>query len=405
MKIFVVHSWKVLTDHVANGDGLAAWGLLDGLAKRGHELHVACRTVALASEPPANLRLYSLSSDSDHLRVRERLRYMRRLRALYGSLAGRERFDLIHQTNPVDVGVTLALPRDIPPLVLGPYAADWPREADGPVSIGRRSQGAVSDHLRAALRGAEQRRAAAILLTTPAAREKVSVDGHRASLIEFVAPGVELDALDAAWASGHGEPEPGTILFLANLRFHKGIHTLLDAFETVVAQVPDARLIVGGGGPEEAAVRQRAASAPMRGRVEVLGAVPRGEIAQLMRRTAVFCQPAYDEPVGTSAVEAMACGVPVVATNTGGLQFVVPAEAGIKVPPRDAAVLAAALVSLLGDAGARARLGQAGRRVVQERYNWPRVIDRLEALYNAVVTRRAHADVRIESDSGAERVG
>lgn len=389
MKIFVVHAWKVLTDHVANGDGLAAWGLLCGLAERGHELHVACRTVELRSAPPPGIELYRLSSDSDHLRVAERLRYMSRLRGLYDSLAARERFDLVHQTNPVDLGVTLALPRTIPPLVLGPYWSDWPHDADGALTIRRRLVGSASDQFRALVRRQEQRRAAAILLTTPAAREKVSVDGRDGAIIEVLGSGIELDALDRAWQSGDGAPEPQSVLFLANLRFHKGIHTLLDAFERVVVEIPDARLIVGGSGPEEDAVRARAAGPAMCGRVEVLGAVPRSEIPSLMRRASVFCQPAYSEPFGTSAVEAMACRLPVVATNTGGLQFVVPPDAGVKVPPKDAPALAAALVKLLTDPTARATLGEAGRRTVEERYAWPRVIDRLDALYRDVLVRRS----------------
>jgi len=100
-----------------------------------------------------------------------------------------------------------------------------------------------------------------------------------------------------------------------------------------------------------------------------------------MQGCAVYCLPSFGEPFGMSALEAMACARPVVATRAGGLQHLVDDDGGYTVPPGDAAALATALAALLADPGKRARMGQHNRRRVEEHYAWPRVTDRLEDAY------------------------
>jgi glycosyltransferase involved in cell wall biosynthesis len=77
----------------------------------------------------------------------------------------------------------------------------------------------------------------------------------------------------------------------------------------------------------------------------------------------------------------MACARPVVATAAGGLQHLVPDAGGRKVPPGDAAALADALAEVLGDAELRRAMGAHNREVVEERFAWSRVGERLEELY------------------------
>jgi len=360
-RILVAHAWKLLTDHQPNGDGLFAYGLIRRLAERGHELHVGCRAVDLRDPPPPGVALHRLSRhEDDHMPPRERLAYMRRLRALLGRLDG---VDLCWQPNPVDAGVSLALPAGGPPIVLGPYWADWPGHADGAGATARR-----------VMRAAQQRRAAGLLVTTDAAREKVHADVP----VEMVPPGVELDAFPGPERAAPPPDRPPTAIFLANLRAHKGIFTLLGAWPEVARRVPGARLLVAGGGPDEADVRAAAARSPAAATIELLGAVQRDAVPDTLALADVSCQPAHGEPFGWSAVEAMACGLPVVVTDAGGLGSVVPAEAGLKVPPADEAALAAALADLLGDAARRRAMGAAGREAVERTYAWDRVVDRLE---------------------------
>jgi glycosyltransferase involved in cell wall biosynthesis len=180
-----------------------------------------------------------------------------------------------------------------------------------------------------------------------------------------------------------------TILFLANVQIRKGVLTLVDAFEDVVVNAPEARLIIAGGGPDEPAVRERVARSPARGRIDLVGTVARERIADMLAGADVFCAPSYGEPFGLSPLEAMAAGLPVVSTDAGGLAHLVPPDGGIQVPPRDPAALGEALTALVRDPERRAAMGRANRETVARRYEWSSVIDRLERLYAETVGGRS----------------
>ena len=108
-----------------------------------------------------------------------------------------------------------------------------------------------------------------------------------------------------------------------------------------------------------------------------------------MQSCAVYCLPSYGDPAPLAAVEAMACGRPVVATDAGGLGYLVPDEGGARVPPGNAGALADALGRILGDPALARSMGEHNRRLVEERYAWPRVVDRLEDLYGTATSARS----------------
>ena len=87
-----------------------------------------------------------------------------------------------------------------------------------------------------------------------------------------------------------------------------------------------------------------------------------------------------------TALEAMACARPVVATAAGGLQHLVPGDGGRKVPPGDSAALAGALRELLSDPQLRRAMGERNRAEIEWRFSWSRVGERLEAIYAEVVS-------------------
>ena len=366
-RLFIVAPSALFSDHLPHGDGLAAFGHVSERARRGHELHVAAGPVAFERELPPNVHVHSLGEVG-------RPRFMWELRRLFRRLAGERRFDLAHQLNPVDVGVSLALTGDHTPLVLGPYYSDW--APSGPGADAR--VGPFKLRAKRVIRAAQQRRAAMLLLSTPAATANVESGQAR---VRELPHGID----DSVWRPSSPPPAAQTVLFLANLEVRKGIHVLLDAFEALAPRLPDARLQVAGDGPESDAVRRRIRESPALARVELLGRVDRERVLALMQSCDVYCLPSYGEPFGISALEAMACARPVVATAAGGLQHLVPDAGGRKVPPGDAAALADALAELLGDAELRRAMGAHNRQVVEERFAWPRVGDRLEELYEEAI--------------------
>lgn len=290
--------------------------------------------------------------------------FMLRLRRLAQRVAA----DVIHQLNPVVTGVSLGLPRAGPPLVLGPFVGEWPA-APGVKT-------AVKRTVKRRVLAAQETRADLLLLSTPAAASKLADAGRVRAKLRVLGYGVDLERFRATPPPA-GEPR---ILFLGRLDEQKGVVTLLDAFERLAH--PTARLRIAGGGDDAAAVRRRAAALD---RVELAGPVTRDRVPEEMAASAIYCMPSHREPFGLGALEAMACGRPVVGTAGGGLAHLVPADGGRLVEPGDAAALAAALDELLRAPEARAAMGAANRRRAEAEHGWDRVAARLEGHYESLI--------------------
>jgi D-inositol-3-phosphate glycosyltransferase len=194
---------------------------------------------------------------------------------------------------------------------------------------------------------------------------------------------------------GPAEPrDPGRLrlLVVSRLVERKGIGNVI----TALAELPSAELLVAGGPPagqlaEDPEARRLAALAERLGladRVRLRGQVEPGDLPALYRSAdLVVCVPWY-EPFGIVPLEAMACGVPVVASAVGGLvDSVVDGVTGVHVPPRRPDLLAAALDGLLADPARRAALGAAGVRRAR-RYGWDRIAGHTLAAYAGVVADR-----------------
>ncbi|HWC75379.1 MAG TPA: glycosyltransferase family 4 protein [Gemmatimonadales bacterium] len=187
------------------------------------------------------------------------------------------------------------------------------------------------------------------------------------------------------------------ILTVARLDWHKGFDTVIQALPTVRAAHPDVRYAIAGVGASRAYLESLVAKLRLGNAVRFLGFVPDADLAALYSVADVFALVSrrHDllvEGFGIAAVEASACGVPVVAGREGGLGDAVrDGETGLLVDPYDPRDVAAALTRLLGDALLRRRLGRAGRAAVETYFNWDRVahdFQRIEA-----ELRRPHAEV------------
>lgn len=173
----------------------------------------------------------------------------------------------------------------------------------------------------------------------------------------------------------------------------KGIGNVIEA----LAGVPDAELLVAGGPPPEALaddpearrLRALADSVGVSGRVRLLGGVDRAELPALLRSAdVVACCPWYEQ-FGMVAVEAMACGVPVVASAVGGLaETVQDGVTGLHVPPRRPDRIATAVAELLAEPERRRRMGAAGVSRAR-RYGWDRIAVETLEVGRALVAQAA----------------
>lgn len=171
-----------------------------------------------------------------------------------------------------------------------------------------------------------------------------------------------------------------TVLFAGRLTPEKGVLVLLDAFARLRTRLP-ARLVIAGDGPARQAVAGRAAEI---GGVELVGTIKNREMPDLLRSAAVLVMPSlttrkWEEQVGMVGLQAMACGVPVVATFSGAIPEYIPdGEGGLLVPENDAAALAMALERVLGDGALRAQLARGARAYACAHYDAARNIKQAE---------------------------
>jgi glycosyltransferase involved in cell wall biosynthesis len=175
-------------------------------------------------------------------------------------------------------------------------------------------------------------------------------------------------------------------LFATGRQVHnKGFDVLIDAFQLVAARHPAIDLVIGGDGPEHAALRRQAAAYGLSERVHLPGLLDRVQTVTYFRQCRVFVLPSRYEPFGIVNLEAMAAGKAVIATDVGGVAEVVrDGETGLLVAPEDADQLAEAMVVLLNDPDRSARLGGRGREYARC-YDWLRVAAQYVALYRSLV--------------------
>ena len=182
--------------------------------------------------------------------------------------------------------------------------------------------------------------------------------------VRVIPPGVE------AVEGRHEEADPPEVLYAGRLSPEKGILELVEAARGM-------KLVVAGDGP----LRKHVPGA--------LGFVPPNELDRLYARAAVVACPSRREGFGMACLEAMAHGVPVVASAVGGLlDLVTDGETGLVVPPGDVAALRSALERLLGDPELRRRLGGAARQQARERFSWEVATDALLEMYEEAAPRR-----------------
>lgn len=204
--------------------------------------------------------------------------------------------------------------------------------------------------------------------------------------------GVEQPAAAPTDADVAGAAAPARTGYVGRLLApHKGLDVLLDAAEAD----PGLHVAVAGAGPHEAALRRRAGSPALAGRVTFHGHLAGAELAAFYRGIGVLAVPSVAAPgwleqFGRVAVEAMAAGVPVVASDSGALRDVV-GGAGVLVPPGDAPALARALRAVLDDPEHAARLREAGLRRAAE-YTWDAIAARYEAMYRGLLPAAACPD-------------
>ena len=217
-------------------------------------------------------------------------------------------------------------------------------------------------------------------------RTVLADDGISPTRLDVVYEGVDLVNLDTAprinlheiFSLPEGAPIVGNV---GALDPDKGQRYLIKAAQLVIRKIPNAQFLIVGQGVLEETLRQQIKSLNLEKHVVLTGF--RSDVLSLQKGFNVFVMSSLSEGLGTSVIDAMACGRPVVSTNVGGLpELVDPGKTGQLVSPHDPRSLAEAILCILQDMTLQVRYGHAASRRARQLFSADRMIDETVEVYH-----------------------
>lgn len=256
---------------------------------------------------------------------------------------------------------------------------------DGPTPVGR-----VKRRLAAAVR---RRRAALTIAVSDALRQWYLAEfGVPASQVVTVRNGVSAAAAISATQrtalrADLGVP-PGALLaaFVGLMRPGKGHDELLDAVEQMPNNV-DVRYVLAGDGPLRAVLAARVRANPLLERAVVFAGF-RDDIGSLLQAADLLIHPSRFDALPTAVIHGLAAGLPIVASNVGGIPEIVTPDVGVLVRPQDRRGLAQAITTMARESAMRAQMGAAARRRFEQEFAAEAWAAKLRAQYQTVLARR-----------------
>lgn len=371
------------------GSGIVATEVAIGMAKRGHRVHVIAKALPVRIRRPCGAITFHEVDEGDHPALREMGAYPLALASKMAEVATFEGLDVLHVHYAVPHATAALLARQM----LGPTAPALVTTLHGTdVTL----VGADPGYLpitRLSILGSDALTAPSAFLRDEAKHALQLPDTTQIEVIgNFVDPEVFAPQLDPSRAALRDlwpqlGPDELVVGHTSNFRPVKDLPTLLAAFAQL-ARLRPARLVLVGDGPERAPLERQVRQAGLADRVAFLG--KQHDLASVLSACDVFALPSRTEGFGLAALEALACGVPVVASRVGGLPEVVrDGETGRLVPVGDAGALASGILDVWQDRTRQAAMRAAARADALARFGPEAALDRYEALYRRVVAERS----------------
>jgi glycosyltransferase involved in cell wall biosynthesis len=300
---------------------------------------------------------------------REIITWFLRARRYAHTLVSRETFDCCHAWFGFPAGLVARLVcRNRMPYIVSLRGSDVP---------GFNERFSVHYHLLRPIFRHVWRSASAVVANSEGLRG-LALETEPGSDIDVVPNGIDIDEFSPAAIE---PPGPFRVLCVSRLISRKAIDQLIRAFVSVNVMFPDAELVIAGDGVEAKPLRKLATAFGLRDAVRFEGRRSHETMAELYRTAHLFVLPSRWEGMSNAMLEAMATGLPVVATETGGTSELV-RDNGIVVPPDNVEKLSEAMVSMLSDGPRRLAAGAASRTIA-ESFSWSAVADRYLDAYSA----------------------
>lgn len=210
--------------------------------------------------------------------------------------------------------------------------------------------------------------------------------------VQLIPNGVDITRFQPTFTGASFDERAQVVTCVAGLRYEKGIDVLLQAWHLVNKQAPQARLIIVGKGSLQGQLERMAEVLGIADSVEFTGL--RSDIPDLLHRSGLAVLPSRWEGMPNAVLEAMACGLPCVATRASGSEdIIVHGVNGLLVEPEDYKGMAQALLTLLNDPLLSQKYGHAARETIERHYSFEHVMDRYIELYQRITEQpRQSAD-------------
>jgi len=407
MRILML-SWE-FPPRLVGGLGRHVDALTRALVAAGHEVHVISRSHpdAPASERRGGLHVTRVDASPPAVPFEDLVPWVLAFNTAVLAAAVRSArehdFDLVHAHDwlVASAGVELARAFELP-LVGTVHATEYGRHQGhlpGPMN-----------HLIHAIEGWFVEHSDRTIVCSTYMHEQVrSLFGVPEDQVDVIPNGVEVDALappaDQVLALRRTLADDGTrlVLFAGRLEYEKGVQTVLHALERLVTRVGSVRFLIAGVGTYSDELRQLVAELGLEHRVHFTGFLEERELRLHYAAADVAVAPSLYEPFGLVATEAMACGTPVVASDTGGLREILAEGTGLTFPPQDAEQLADRIAEVLSDPALAQQLVARGRERIRVLYDWRDVATRTAASYARTCEEHAPPGAARPARAAAER--
>jgi glycosyltransferase involved in cell wall biosynthesis len=176
------------------------------------------------------------------------------------------------------------------------------------------------------------------------------------------------------------------VMYAGRIDREKGLFDLLECGKYLCEQRSDILFIIAGEGRDLNILKQKTKELNLQDKFLFLGQIDREQIVKWYHRASIFILPSYHEGLPTVLLEAMSCGLPVIATNVrGNRDLISPGENGILVPAHSPEKMAEAISTLIDDEAMRNRIGQNARNTIEKKYTWDKISKKMLECYESLI--------------------